>query len=140
MNMIKLNFTPSLICFVSKLTSFSAILAVTDQNAPTLRLIRAEQSLVERKNEGAQVIIKQADIHDEPISFVKFNSYSNYAVSFAGGVPEVWDPDTLELPSTFEIMSDTDLYELCDMKVIAAEFSPVYFVVLTLEGKLVLFN
>jgi len=38
-------------------------------------------------------------------------------------------------------MSDTDLFELCDMgRVIAAEFSSEYLAVLTNDSKLVLFN
>lgn len=39
------------------------------------------------------------------------------------------------------MMSDTDLFELCDMgRVIAAEFSSEYLAVLTNDSKLVLFN
>ncbi len=38
-------------------------------------------------------------------------------------------------------MSDTDLFELCDMgRVIAAEFSSEYLAVLTNDSKLVLFK
>lgn len=40
----------------------------------------------------------KADMHDGPVTFMRFNHFFNYAVSFAGGMPEVWDPETLELP------------------------------------------
>lgn len=77
------------------------------------------------------VVKVKSDLHDEPITFVKFNQWGNYAISFAGGVPEVWDPDTLELPSFITMMSETDLFELCETIVIAAEFSEFYLAVLT---------
>lgn len=141
MNMIKLNFTPMHICFVHKASSFAAILAVSDKETPALRLVRAEQSLVERKSEGAQVVMRlKNDLHEEPISMIKFNKYGNYALSFAGVIPEVWDPETLEVPASIEMMSATDLYELCEMKVVAAEFTAKYLVVLTLDQKLILFH
>ena len=45
MNMIKVNFVPTLISFVNKQSTFAPILAVCEQNSPTIRLIRAEQQL-----------------------------------------------------------------------------------------------
>ncbi len=38
------------------------------------------------------------------------------------------------------MMSDTDLYELSEMKVIVAEFSPSHLAVLTLDQRIYLFN
>jgi hypothetical protein len=71
---------------------------------------------------------------------MKFNQYSDYGVSFGkDNLPEVWHQDTLDLPQRFEVLSDTDLYELCDLKVLAAEFSSKHFVVLTKE-KLFIFD
>ena len=99
MNMIKVNFTPNLMQFVSKQNMFAPILAVTESESPSIRLIRAEQQLQEKKSEGTQVVMKvKIDMHDQPVTFMRFNHFFNYAVSFAGGVPEVWDPETLELP------------------------------------------
>lgn len=54
--MIKVNFTPSIIQFVS--SQFTSILAVADSDKPLLRLIKAESSLVEKKNEATQVVLK----------------------------------------------------------------------------------
>ena len=53
MNMIRLDFTPVHIEFVNKLTNFSSILAVSDRDTSSLRLVKAEMSLVERRAEGA---------------------------------------------------------------------------------------
>jgi hypothetical protein len=71
---------------------------------------------------------------------MRFNQFSDYGVSFGSdNLPEVWDSETLELPVRWEMMSDTDLYELSDLRVIAAEFSPKHFVVLT-KDKLFVFS
>ena len=142
MNMIRLEFTPVAIEFVNKLTNFSAILAVSDRDAPTLRLVKAEMSLVERRAEGAQVIQKQSSsLHEDPIVLIRFNQYSGYALSIAkGGVPEVWDPETLELPPQFELISDTDLYEMCECDIINAEFSRKWLVVLSRDTRLFVFS
>jgi hypothetical protein len=69
-----------------------------------LRIIKAEHSLVESrsKTESSQVIVKQKnDIHTDPITLIRFNIWENYALTFAGGLAEVWDPETLELPTRF---------------------------------------
>ena len=71
----------------------------------------------------------KTDLHEESITFMLFNPFGSYVLSFAGGMPEIWDPDTFELPSQFLAMTDTDLYELCDTIVIAAEFSQKYLVI-----------
>jgi len=81
----------------------------------------------------------KADMHDGPVTFMRFNHFFNYAVSFAGGVPEVWDPETLELPEWLEMMSDTDLFTLVESQVIAVEFSPEYMATFSLDLKLRIF-
>ena len=71
---------------------------------------------------------------------IRFNQYSGYALSIAkGGVPEIWDPETLELPPQFELISDTDLYELCDHEIVSAEFSRKWLVVLTKDTRVFVF-
>ena len=55
-------------------------------------------------------------------------------------MPEVWDPETFELPARWEVMSDTDLYELCETEVVAAEFTKKYLAVLTKDTRLYLFD
>ena len=82
----------------------------------------------------------KADMHDGPVTCMRFNHFFNYAVSFAGGVPEVWDPETLELPEWLEMMSDTDLFTLVESPVIAVEFSPEYMALLSLDLKLRIFD
>lgn len=123
-NMIKVNFTPQLIQFVSKV-SFSPILAATELDSNLIRLLRTELPLQDKKAEGNQTIIKtKTDLHDQPITFLKYNHFKNYCVSFAGNVPEIWDPDTFDLPKIIQIISDTDLLLLCESTVISIEFSP----------------
>jgi hypothetical protein len=82
----------------------------------------------------------KTDMHDQPVTFLRFNHFFNYAVSFAGGVPEVWDPETLELPEWLEMMSDTDLFKLVETSVIAVEFSAEHMAVLSLDLKLRIFD
>lgn len=82
----------------------------------------------------------KADMHEGPVTFMRFNHFLNYAVSFAGGVPEVWDPETLELPEWLEIMSDTDLFTLVESPVIAVEFSSEFMALLSLDLKLRIFD
>jgi len=72
---------------------------------------------------------------------MKFNNFSHYGLSIgADSVPELWDPETLDLPAHIEMLTDTDLYELCDHKVIACDFSPKHMVILTLQGHLLIFD
>ena len=60
------------------------------------------------------------------------NYFSDYGISFGvDNVPELWDQQTLELPQRFEVLSETDLYELCDHTVLACEFSKKHLAVLT---------
>lgn len=55
---------------------------------------------MDKKSEEKQVIIKmKTDLHEESITFMLFNPFGFYVLSFAGGMPEIWDPDTFELPS-----------------------------------------
>lgn len=98
-NMVKLDFTPLRIQFVNKATNFSSLLAVSDQDSPAIKLVKAEMSLVERRAEGAQVVLRSTEtVHDSPVSFLKFNKYGGYCLSFASNVPEIWDPETMEIP------------------------------------------
>lgn len=102
MNMIKLNFTPSQIQFVIVKSSFQPLLAVSEYNSPHFRLIKTEQPLVDKKSEGSQVIhSEKLDLHEAPITFFRFNPFGNCVISFANGVPEIWDPQTFEPPSKF---------------------------------------
>ena len=143
-NMIKVNFVPTHLAFVSKATTFAPLLAVAEQDATTLRLLYAEQQLKEKKNEGSQVVLKVlSDLHESaesPVTLIAFNHYLEYVVSFAGGIAEVWDPESGELPSWIEMMSDTDLYELASTKVLAVAFSLHYLAVMGLDKRLRLFN
>ena len=50
MNMIKVNFTPNLMQFVSKHNMFAPVLAVSEMGSASMRLIRAEQELQEKKS------------------------------------------------------------------------------------------
>ena len=98
--MIKLSFSPRLIEFVSVKSSFQPLLAVTELDSATLRIVKTEQPLIEKKSESAQVIYKEKqNLHDAPITFIKFNPWGNYTLSFSGGVPEIWEPETFDLPS-----------------------------------------
>lgn len=63
------------------------------------------------------------DLHENPITLLAFNHALDYAVSFSDGIAEVWDPETFELPVWIEWMSDTDLYELAELKPICIAFS-----------------
>lgn len=50
--MIKLNFTPLHLAFVNKLSmSFAPLLAVTDKESPAIKIIKAEQNLIDKKSE-----------------------------------------------------------------------------------------
>ena len=79
MNMIKLSFSPRLIEFVSVKSSFQPLLAVTELDSATLRIVKTEQPLIEKKSESAQVIYKEKqNLHDAPITFIKFNGSEFY--------------------------------------------------------------
>ena len=71
---------------------------------------------------------------------IKFNPWGDFAISFAGGIPEIWDPETFDLPSKFQVLSDTDLLMLCESFVVTAAFSESYLVVVTSDLKLWIFN
>ena len=73
------------------------------------------------------------DIHSEPVTFMAFNPWLGYGISFDGGMAEVWDPETLELPSWLEMISDTDLYDLCETKVVAVSFSQEHMAVFSTD-------
>lgn len=77
----------------------------------------------DKKSEGFQVVMKTKQVHTDLITIMAYCPARGYCVSFAGGMPEVWDPETLEMPEQFKAMSDTDLFMLCDDTVLAATFS-----------------
>lgn len=55
-------------------------------------------------------------------------------------MPELWDPQTFDLPSKFKILSETDLYMLCESNVVAVEFSEFYLAVMTSDMRIWIFN
>jgi len=88
--------------FVSVKTSFQPLLVVSEIESATLRIVKTEQPLIEKKAESSQVIHKEKkDMHDSPVTLIKFNPYGDYVLSFAGGVPEIWEPESFELPNKF---------------------------------------
>ena len=83
---------------------------------------------------------EKLNLHDAPITFLKFNPFGNYVLSFASGVPELWDPLTFESPSRFELLSETDLLMLCESYVVGVEFSEFFVAVMTSDMKVWIFS
>ena len=52
MNMIKLDFSPNLLQFVSPKNSFQPLLAVSESKSAAIRIIKTEQNLIEKKSES----------------------------------------------------------------------------------------
>ena len=78
MHMAKLDFVPSVCEFVDDVSSFSPILAIGEQNEPTIRIVNVEQV----PEDGTTITSKKIeDLHDTPVRLIKYNSQLNLAVS-----------------------------------------------------------
>ena len=107
----------------------------------SIKILRTEHTLAERKQEQSQYEVRSKQMHEQGCCLLKFNVYGGYGLSIGGdGVPELWDPETLEAPKQHPLLTETDLYELCEHKVVACEFSETRMAVLTAENKLMIFD
>ena len=135
---IKLGFAPGDCEFVSKVNSFSPVLAVAElpaeeEQEPTgaIRLVKVEQ--VSTKHDQNQIVQSTVieGLHESQVRLIKFNQELDLVVSTdqAGNI-EIWDPETHEMPEDsrlqFELMSETDYYTLAaeDTFALSMEFSP----------------
>lgn len=75
----------------------------------------------------------KSDLHESSITYFKFNHYLNYAVSFAKWLPEIFNPETLDLPDWLDLISDTDLLQLADTVVLSVEFCPEFMAVFCID-------
>jgi peptidylprolyl isomerase domain and WD repeat-containing protein 1 len=107
-NIIKLDYEPSCICWTYRKGDAQTTLCVADRSCPTLYLY-------DGKSGESQPLHTISGLHHSPVEILKFNSSFNAMVSVdAKGFVEYWQPDgNLEIPPTvgWEFKSDTDLFE-----------------------------
>ena len=128
MHMVKLNWIPSICCFIEKQTSFSPILCIGD-GSEVLRVVKAEQVISEKGKPGPNILKVLKELHSEPVRLIKYNKF--YSVVFStdqSGLIEIWDPETFDFPTSlsFDCISDTDLFTLVEKETYALhmEFTP----------------
>jgi peptidylprolyl isomerase domain and WD repeat-containing protein 1 len=112
-NMIKLDFVPKLICWIyqSKHTSnLKNLIACSDSESNKVYIYDGK---------GTDLVKVVDKFHSKPVYLMKYNSEYDCIISVdEKGIIEYWNPDTLTLPSaiTFEMKSETDLYEFAKSK------------------------
>jgi len=111
--MIKLGFKPAAVEFVNRKDAPATLLAVSDMDQKVIHIIEPES--------GSSKPLRTFDTHGGPVHAIKYNPWLHAVISADQlGNLELWDPDTLEMPSSknrkgklkFSIKSETHLYEL----------------------------
>ncbi|KAG0043987.1 Peptidyl-prolyl cis-trans isomerase cyp15 [Gryganskiella cystojenkinii] len=106
-NMIKLEFTPSTVCWVHKRGEAQAKVAVSDADSSAIHVF-------DGRGEG-KALFSITKLHSAPVTTMAFNDRYNCVISAdeSGGF-EYWVPDEeANVPKTvaFEYKTQTDLYE-----------------------------
>ncbi|KAF9582283.1 hypothetical protein BGW38_000407 [Lunasporangiospora selenospora] len=132
-NMIKLDFVPSAICWVHKRGEAQAKVAISDEACPDIHVL-------DGRGDGKS-IFTITKLHPAPVITMVFNEKYNSVISAdeKGGL-EYWTPDEEhELPKTvgFELKSETDLYEFkkCRSAATSITFSNDFEKFVTMSAK-----
>lgn len=113
--MIKLDFEPTpALAFVYRDGAPCPLVAigVNDADTPEVRIYKAEGTADNKP-------LRSFKLHSKPVHTLQYNKKLHCLVSAdKSGMLEVWDPDTLEMPSTvsFQMKSETHLYEMLKNK------------------------
>jgi len=103
-NMIRLNFDPHCIDWISKRGSPKHMLAVADANSPDIACFAQDSTE-----------LGKFSVHRHPVVCLRYNEKYDTVISIdKKGVIEYWNPETKQLPEglKFQFKSDTHLYEL----------------------------
>lgn len=105
-NMIQLDYTPRAACWVHERGSADPILAVSEEERPTIRLYNARGD--------AEPLATVDKMHRQPCHVLAYNAAYNCVVSAdVGGMVEYWAPaEPFAAPrGIFQLKSSTDLFE-----------------------------
>eukprot|EP00398_MALV-I-01_sp_L67-1_P000791 gene791-61_t len=124
--MAKLSFSPnSALAFVNHSTAPAPLVAIADADSGSIHIINAE--------DGSGKPLRTFSVHSKPVHTMKYNPQYHCVISAdKSGQLEVWDPQTLTLPSNsdpnapsgrrqlrFKYKSETSLFELLKNKTYA---------------------
>lgn len=122
--MVKLKFKPLCIEFVHKKNSPAPLVACSAADSGAIHIVSPES--------GKADPIRTLSVHSGPCHTMKYNPWLHAVISAdRTGALELWDPDTLEMPTSethprklsFEMKSDTSLYELLKNQTFAISLS-----------------
>ncbi|CEM11716.1 unnamed protein product [Vitrella brassicaformis CCMP3155] len=115
--MMKLDFTPLALAFVHPRDSAEPVVAISEKGCPKVRLVTA--------TDPSGTPLRVFERHMKAVHLLHYVPALHCVVSAdkSGGL-EMWDPDTLQLPTPastggriqFTLKSDTDLFELLKSK------------------------
>lgn len=132
-NMIKLDFVPSTVCWIHKRGEAQAKVAVSDADSSAIHVF-------DGRGDG-KALFSITKLHNGPVTTMAFNDKYNCVVSGdSTGALEYWVPDeNHELPKTvsFEYKSETDLYEFkkCKSTATSLTFSHDFEKFVTMSAK-----
>ncbi|KAF9134592.1 Peptidyl-prolyl cis-trans isomerase cyp15 [Mortierella sp. 14UC] len=132
-NMIKLEFVPSTVCWIHKRGEAQAKVAVSDADSSAIHIF-------DGRGDG-NPMFSITKLHNGPVTTMAFNDRYNCVISAdSTGALEYWVPDeNHELPKTvsFEYKSDTDLYEFkkCKSTATSLTFSQDFEKFVTMSAK-----
>ncbi|CAE6458326.1 unnamed protein product [Rhizoctonia solani] len=123
-NMIKLDYTPKTACWVHRRGQAQALLAISDEKSPTIRIY-------DGRGDGTplQTI---SSLHRAPVHLMTYTDHFDTVVSAdESGFVEYWQPrepyePPKDIPGMWEFKSNTDLYEFKKTKSVPTSltFSP----------------
>lgn len=132
-NMVKLDFVPSTVCWIHKRGEAQAKVAVADADSSAIHIF-------DGRGEG-KALFSITKLHSGPVTTLAFNDRYNCVISAdSTGALEYWVPDeNHELPKTvsFEYKSETDLYEFkkCKSTATSLTFSHDFEKFVTMSAK-----
>ncbi|KAG0272240.1 Peptidyl-prolyl cis-trans isomerase cyp15 [Linnemannia exigua] len=132
-NMIKLEFIPSTVCWIHKRGEAQAKVAVSDADSSAIHIF-------DGRGDG-KPMFSITKLHNGPVTTMAFNDRYNCVISAdSTGALEYWIPDeSHELPKTvsFEYKSETDLYEFkkCKSTATSLTFSQDFEKFVTMSAK-----
>ncbi|KAG0311165.1 Peptidyl-prolyl cis-trans isomerase cyp15 [Linnemannia gamsii] len=132
-NMVKLDFVPSTICWIHKRGEAQAKVAVSDADSSAIHVF-------DGRGDG-KALFSITKLHNGPVTTMAFNDRYNCVISAdSTGALEYWVPDeNHELPKTvsFEYKSETDLYEFkkCKSTATSLTFSHDFEKFVTMSAK-----
>ncbi|CAE6442967.1 unnamed protein product, partial [Rhizoctonia solani] len=123
-NMIKLDYTPKTACWVHRRGQAQALLAISDEKSPTIRIY-------DGRGDGTPLQTIPS-LHRSPVHLMTYTDHFDTVVSAdESGFVEYWQPrepyePPKDVPGMWEFKSNTDLYEFKKTKSVPTSltFSP----------------